>query len=162
MERRELNEQQAFERLAALCARGEHCQHDLLQKLRQWGVDDEAQARVMERLVRERYVDDGRYAAAFVHDKVCYNQWGRRKIEQALWMKHVDEATARAALDAVDDNDYVSQLRPLLQQKRRGIRARSEYELNMKLAKWAMGRGYTMDIIRQCMNVEDDAEELLD
>lgn len=162
MARRELNEQQAFEKLAALCARGEHCQHDMLEKLRQWGVDEEAQARVMERLVRERYVDDARYAAAFVHDKVRYNQWGRRKIEQALWMKHIDADVAQDALDAVDDEEYISQLRPLLCLKRKGIQARNEYELNMKLMKWAMGRGYTMDIIRQCMTVEDDGEEFLD
>ena len=74
-------------KLAALCARGEHCQHDMLEKMRQWGVDEQEQASVMQRLVKERYVDDERYTRAFVHDKMTYNQWGRRKIEQALWLK---------------------------------------------------------------------------
>lgn len=155
---KELTEQQAFQRLAALCAKGEHCQHDLLQKMRQWGLDDVAQAKVMERLVSGRYVDDARYAAAFVRDKVHYNHWGRRKVEQALWVKHIDEATVREALDAIDTSDYVNVLRPLLQQKRKHTTARNDYELNMKLMKWAVSRGFTTDVIRQCMTVDDDED----
>ena len=155
---KEITEQQAMQRLAALCAKGEHCQYDLLQKMRQWGLDEQAQAKVMERLVAGKYVDDARYAAAFVRDKVNYNHWGRRKVEQALWMKHIDEAIVREALDAIDTGDYVSVLRPMLQQKRKHTTARSEYELNMKLMKWAVSRGFTTDVIRQCMTVNDDAE----
>jgi regulatory protein len=152
----ELTEQQVFQKLSALCARAEHCQWEMLEKMRQWGVDEEMQARVMERLVNERYVDDRRYAEAFVRDKVRYNQWGRRKVEQALWLKHIDGDVARQALDAIDENEYVSILKPLVAQKRRTTKARNDYELNMKLMKWAMGRGFTMDIIRQCIAVDDD------
>ena len=42
---RETTEQQAYQKLTALCARSEHCQHEMLEKMRQWGVDEEAQAR---------------------------------------------------------------------------------------------------------------------
>lgn len=154
--KKETTVQEAFSRLSALCARGEHCQHDMLEKMRQWAVDDEVQARVMERLVKERYVDDRRYADAFVREKVRFNQWGRRKVEQALWMKHIDGDTAREALDTISDEEYVDILRPLLRQRRRSIKAQSDYELNMKLMKWAVGRGFTMDIIRQCITVEED------
>ena len=152
----ELTEQQVFQKLSALCARAEHCQWEMLEKMRQWGVDEETQALVMERLVNERYVDDRRYAEAFVRDKVRYNQWGRRKVEQALWLKHIDGDVARQALDAIDDDEYVSMLKPMLAQKRRTTKAQSDYELNMKLMKWAVGRGFTMDIIRQCLTVEED------
>ncbi|MBP3788255.1 MAG: RecX family transcriptional regulator [Prevotella sp.] len=155
---KEITEQQAMQRLAALCAKGEHCQHDLLQKMRQWGLDEQVQAQVMERLVAGRYVDDARYAAAFVRDKVYYNHWGRRKVEQALWMKRIDEAVVREALDAIDTSDYVSVLRPMLQQKRKHTTARSEYELNMKLMKWAVSRGFTTDVIRQCMTIDNDSD----
>jgi regulatory protein len=114
----------------------------------------------MERLVSERFVDDERFCRAFVRDKLEYNHWGRRKIEQALWLKHIDEGIAREALDAIDDDAYVAILRPMLKQKRRSTTARSSYELNMKLMKWAMGRGFTMNIIRQCLDVSDEDEFL--
>lgn len=150
--------QQAYQKLAALCARSEHCQQEMLDKMRQWGVDEEEQAKVMARLVEERYVDDERFARAFVNDKVRYAKWGRRKIEQALWMKRIDEQLARTVLDEVPDEDYIAILRPALKQKRRSTKAASEYEMTMKLIKYALSRGFTMDVIKQCMEVDDETE----
>lgn len=147
-------EEIVFQRLSALCARGEHCQHDMTEKMKRWEVDEETQAAVMERLIKGRYIDDERYTRAFVHDKIAYNQWGRRKIEQALWLKHVDGDIVKAVLDDVDDEDYINALRPLLRQKEKSVKGRSDYERRMKLMQWAAGRGFTFDIIRQCMDTD--------
>jgi regulatory protein len=158
---KEVTEQGAYLQLAQLCARSEHCQWELLEKMRRWEMSEEAQARVMQRLVSERYVDDERYARAFVRDKVRYNKWGRRKVEQGLWLKHIDEDIRERVLDEVDDEEYLSVLRPLLRQKRRSTRAASDYELNQKLVRFALGRGFTYDIIRQCLDIsnEEDCDE---
>lgn len=158
--KKETTGQQAYLKLTALCARSEHCQQEMLEKMHQWGVSQEEQAQVMARLVSERYVDDERFARAFVSDKIRYNKWGRRKVEQALWLKRIDKAIAAQVLDEVDDAEYVSVLRPLLKQKRRSTKAASEYELTMKLIKFALSRGFTMDIIKQCIDVEDEDEFL--
>ncbi len=155
---KEVTEQGAYLQLAALCARAEHCRHDLTEKMRRWGMDDQAQARVMQRLVSERYVDDERFARAFVRDKIRYNKWGRRKVEQALWMKHVEQDIQQRVLDEIGDQEYLDVLRPLLKQKRSSLKAGSDYELNQKLVKFALQRGFTFDIIRQC--VSGDVEEV--
>lgn len=152
-------EQDAYLTLAALCAQAEHCQYEMTEKMRRWELDDEAQARVMQRLVNERYVDDERYARAFVKDKVRYNKWGRRKVEQALWQKHIDEDIRQQVLNEVDDEEYISILKPLLRQKQRSTKAANDYELNQKLIRFALGRGFTFDIIRQCLDL-DDLEDL--
>ena len=149
-------EQDAFLTLAALCAQAEHCQYEMLEKMRRWELPEEAQARVMAKLIKERYVDDERYAQAFVKDKIRYNKWGRRKVEQALWQKHIGEDIRNRVLDEVDDDEYLSGLRPLLKQKRKSVKANSDYELNQKLMRFAVGRGFTFDIIRQCIDVEED------
>ena len=157
---KEVTEQGAYLQLAQLCARSEHCQHEMLEKMRRWGMTDEAQARVMQRIVSERYVDDERYARAFVRDKIRYNKWGRRKVEQALWMKRIDDDIRERVLGEVDDDEYINVLRPLLKQKRRSTKAQSDYELNQKLVKFALSRGFTFDIIRQCMDGDiDDMED---
>lgn len=151
---------EAYQKLTDLCARGEHCQHEMTEKMRRWGVSDEEQAQVMARLIDERYVDDARYTHAFVYDKIRYSKWGRRKVEQALWMKHIDATIIQEELDAVEDEEYTTVLKPLLRQKRRSTKASSDYELNMKLIKFAISRGFTMDIIKQCMDVENEDEFL--
>ena len=153
-------EQDAYLTLAALCAQAEHCQWEMLEKMRRWELPEEEQARVMQRLVSERYVDDERYARAFVKDKVRYNKWGRRKVEQALWQKHIDDDIRQRVLDEVDDSEYLAVLKPLLQQKRRSTKAANDYELNQKLVRFAVSRGFTFDIIRQCLDInEEDFEE---
>ena len=152
-------ENDAYLTLAALCAQAEHCQWEMTEKMRRWEVPEDAQARIMERLVKERYVDDERFARAFVKDKIQYNKWGRRKVEQALWQKHINDDIRKHVLDEIDDKDYLTVLQPLLKQKRKSTKAQSEYELNQKLIRFAMGRGFTFDIIRQCLDVEDMEEE---
>jgi regulatory protein len=123
----------------------------MTEKMHRWGLSDDEQSQVLQRLLDGRYVDDSRYALAFVRDKVKYSKWGRRKIEQALWMKHIDEVVAQEALDSVDDEEYVEILRPMVEQKLRSTRAASDYELRMKVTKYALGRGFTMDIISRCL-----------
>jgi regulatory protein len=151
-------EQEAYLTLAALCAQAEHCQWEMVEKMRKWEIPEEAQARIMERLVKERYVDDERFARAFAKDKVRYNKWGRRKVEQALWQKRIDEDIRKNVLNEIDDEEYLSVLRPLLKQKRKSIKAQNDYELNQKLMRFALGRGFTFDIIKQCIDVEDEGE----
>ena len=150
-----MSEKEVLLKLTALCARGEHCQHDMLEKMSRWGVDEAIQASVMAYLTDHHYVDDERYARAYVNDKIKYNHWGRRKVEQGLWQKHIDPSLQQRVLDDIDDSLYVDILRPLLQQKRRTTRADSDYELNQKLMKFALSRGFTYDIIRQCIDTPE-------
>ena len=155
-----MNTDQAFQRLSALCARGEHCRYDMLEKMRQWDMTEAEQNQILQRLASGKYVDDERYTRAFVHDKIHYNQWGRKKIEQALWLKHIDADIIKSVMGEIDDSSYTEVLKPLLKQKRKSVKAKNDYEQNQKLIRWAMGRGYTMDIIRQCIDVSDEDEFL--
>jgi len=157
--KQEISEKEALLRLAALCAQGEHCQWERTEKLRKWEIGEEAQARIMQKLVSGRYVDDERFARAFAMDKVRYNKWGRRKVEQALWQKHIDDAIRQRVLDDISDEEYLNILRPLLKQKRRTTKAASDYELDQKLIRFAVGRGFTFDIIRQCIDVDEENYE---
>ena len=161
--KKDMTEQEAYLQLAALCAQAEHCQQEMRDKMRRWELDETVQNRIVARLVKERYVDDERYARAFVKDKIRYNKWGRRKVQQALWQKHIDADIQQQVLDEIDEKEYLDILRPLLKQKRKSIKAESDYELNQKLVRFALGRGFGFDIIRQCLNVDDiDIEEIDD
>ncbi len=157
-----MTEQEAYLQLAALCAQAEHCQQEMRDKMRRWELDETVQNRIIDRLIKERYVDDERYARAFVKDKIRYNKWGRRKVQQGLWQKRIDADIQQRVLDEIDEKEYLDVLRPLLKQKRKSIRAANDYELNQKLARFALSRGFTFDLIRQCMDIEDDLEEIDD
>ena len=157
---KEKTEQEAYLQLAAMCAQAEHCEQEMRDKMKRWAIEPDAQDRVIARLIKERYIDNERYARAFVKDKIRYNKWGRRKVMQALWMKRIDNDILHQVLDEIDDKEYVDVLIPLLKQKRKAIKAKSDYELNQKLVRFALGRGFDFSIIRQCMDVDDEMAEL--
>ena len=151
--------QMALQRLSALCASAEHCEYEMTEKMRKWEVDESDRERIMEYLRKAKFVDDERYARAFVKDKIKYNKWGRRKVEQGLWAKHIAEDIRQRVLDEVDESQYKSVLTDLLKSKRRSIKAANDYEMNRKLIKFALSRGFDYSIIRQCIDCDDYDEE---
>ena len=157
-----MTEDKALASLASLCSKGEHCTGELDDKMRRWGLDEEARQRVLGYLVGHQFVDDARYCHAFINDKVKYNGWGSRKISQALWAKHVAEEVYAPILDSVPDEDYLCVLRPLLRGKWPTIKRRSDYERSMKLIKFAMGRGFDLRLIRRCIDEMGEEAEAPD
>lgn len=150
-------------KLTALCAKSEHSSSELEQKMRQWGLEDDDTAYCLEYLNSHHYVDDVRFCEAFVRDKMTYNHWGRRKIEQALWAKRVPESIYGPVLDAISDNSQVEALTPILQAKMPTIKAASERERVAKLIRFALGRGFSYDVIQKSLgNVAADIDGSID
>ena len=156
---KQISEKEAQLKLSSLCAQGEHCTQDLIDKLNKWEIPEDAQARIMEYLTKNKFVDDARFCVAFVKDKIKYNGWGRKKVEQALYIKRIPRSMSDPVFEEIPDDMYLEKLRPLIKQKYPTIKARNEYERAMKLIKFAMGRGFDMRIIRMCI---DEADELAD
>uniref|UniRef100_UPI00402952C4 regulatory protein RecX n=1 Tax=Prevotella sp. TaxID=59823 RepID=UPI00402952C4 len=154
-----ITEQEALQKLSALCARAEHSSGEMLEKMRRWQLSEDAREWVLDRLIDEKFVDDERFARLFVREKIRFDRWGRRKIEQALYQKGVASDISRRVLDEVDDEAYVAELKNLIAAKRRSVQAESDYEMRAKLTKYALGRGFGYNVIRQCI---DGADELLD
>ena len=149
----------ALQRLSALCASAEHCEYEMTEKMRKWEVEESDCERIMEYLRKAKFVDDERYARAFVKDKIKYNKWGRRKVEQGLWAKHIAEDIRQRVLDEVDESQNKSVLTDLLKSKRRSIKAANDYEMNRKLIKFALSRGFDYSIVRHCIDCDDYDEE---
>ena len=128
-----------------MCARGEHCKEEMRRKMQRWEVDEATQERVLDYLVKERYIDEERYARFFINDKITYNKWGRKKVEQALFMKRIPPEISRPILDEIDNEEYLEILLPLLKSKRKSVKGANDYEIRMKLIRFAMGRGFSYE-----------------
>ncbi len=144
---RQQTEQEVLKRLTALCARGEHCAYEMREKMRRWNVDEDVQQRVVSYLEQHHFIDEERYCRAFVSDKLAYNKWGRRKVEQALYAKRISRETINRVLEEVEPADYEETLRHLLEAKSRSVKAETDYERRTKLIRFALSRGFTMDVI---------------
>ena len=149
----------ALQRLSALCASAEHCEYEMTEKMRKWEVEESDCERIMEYLRKAKFVDDERYARAFVKHKIKHNKCGRRQAEQGLRAQHTPEDIRQRVLDEVDESQYKSVLTDLLKSKRRSIKAANDYEMNRKLIKFALSRGFDYSIVRHCIDCDDYDEE---
>lgn len=133
---------EAYRYATGRCARAELCRADLRPKLLARGLAPADADALLDRLERERYLDERRYAAAYVHDKLTYDRWGRLKVRQALRLKGVTAEAVDEALAAVDEADYRAGLDALMAAKRRTVKAPDAYTLRLKLLRFAAGRGF--------------------
>lgn len=149
--KKECTPDEARVKAEAYCAATEHCKDEVLRKLEQWGAPADAYESIIQHLEEGNFLDEQRYAIAFVRDKYRFNQWGKMKITQALKLKHVSSSCISKAMQDIDEEEYGAILVSLLRKKRQGIKANNEYERNGKLIRFAVGHGYEMDEILRCI-----------
>ena len=94
-----------LDRLRGLCSRREYCVADVLKKASDGLEGDRAAAQeVVDVLVKEKYVDDLRYASAFARDKSAIQGWGEVKIRYMLSAKGVPRDVIDKALEEIDQD----------------------------------------------------------
>lgn len=151
-----MTEKEAFVRLSAKCAVTEYCRADMRRMMARWDMPDDARERVLARLQKEGFVDDRRYAGAFTRDKFRYNKWGVVKIALQLRMKGIDPDIIDEAVKEVDDNTALATLRKIIKAKRATVKGKSDYEVNCKLLRFALSRGFSMDNINKVLHTDFD------
>lgn len=143
--------EQALQSLMRMCARQERSSGDALRLMKRWGVADEEAKKVLDRLRAERFIDDSRYAEAFVRDKLNLSGWGAYKIKTALRAKGV----ARDIIDEVvapmlAETNMAERLEEIMRRRMRTLKYNSTYEAKTKLIRFAASRGYDIDEAVEC------------
>ena len=137
------------------CSGAEHCCSEVRAMLERHKVEADEISLILKYLIKEGYVDERRYADAFVHDKVRFAKWGRVKISQALWQKRIPADVADAALSRIDEDEYMSALKEVAASRYRQTKGATEYERKMKTMKSVCSRGYEPALVRKVMNLQD-------
>ena len=81
------------------------------------------------------------------------------KIAQGLYMKKIPSDVAWRHLNEIDEEEYLSIVRDLLASKRKSIHAKDDYELNGKLMRFAVSRGFELKDIRRCIEIPEEEEQ---
>ena len=142
MARKEITPENAYLRLATLCARCEHAEGDLRKKLREWGIATRDADAIIARLKQERYLDNERFARAYCRDKLRFNGWGRIKIAYMLKGKGIEQEFIDEALAQIDDEQYASILNEALEAKARTLNDKGPQQVRASLLRFAASRGF--------------------
>ena len=139
--------EQALAALMRLCARAEKSQEDARRLMRGWGLAERDAEGVLAKLVRDRFIDDARYAGAFVREKLRLSGWGEYKIRTALQRKGVSKERIDAALSQADRPAMGERLAQQLERKARTVKYASPYELKTKLIRYGLSLGYDYEAV---------------
>lgn len=140
-------QQLAYLKATTICSRGEICSFDMFEKLKKWGLEQEDAQEVIQLLQSEKYIDDERFARAYVKDKFRFNHWGRQKIAFMLHSKRINREVQEAAFEEIEEDNYAEQLINLIQLKEKTIKSTDQYDRRNKLMRFAMARGFESDKI---------------
>ena len=103
-------------------------------------------------LIKENFINDKRYAEAFVKDKYKQNKWGKVKIAAHLRLKNIPSEIIESALATIDDGQYRQTIRDILTSHRRFIKAKNQFDLKGKLLRFGLSKGIESHILYDILN----------
>lgn len=138
-------EKRALNKMAHWCSLQERCSGDVRDKLAAMDLSSDAVERIIDRLKRERFLDDSRYALYYVKDKSRFNSWGPTKLRYMLRNKRVSDEFIDEALQSIDADTYTAQLEKLMKNKIRLSHAADLQKLKAQLLRLGASHGYPYD-----------------
>ena len=142
-----LTPDQVLDKMAKYCAYQERCVKDVRDKLKTFEISEEEKAKIIDYLLDNRFVNDERYAKAFVRGKVNQSGWGVNKIRFHLIQKGIDKNIIDEALGQTDEEAYRQRLIEILETKSKTVKAANDFEKKRKLAAYAMQKGFEGSLV---------------
>ena len=145
--------QEFFFKASYYCSLSEHCIQKVREKLIQWETPKEFIQPIIDRLVEEDYINEERFARAFVKDKFRFNHWGRIKITTHLRALGISSENIATAMQEIGDEQYAKMLDEIVEKKRKTIKNGTDYEIRAKLLRHALSRGFEYDLVASKLNI---------
>jgi regulatory protein len=143
---RALNIQQWIAKAIRYCDTQERCGAEMERKLRQWGCDKEKTKDVLKQLIKNKHIDEQRYANSFAQGKFRMKKWGRLKIMAALHHANIPVNLIENALRQIDEDEYRQTLIDMLTKKWKLTSGHPGARFK-KTATFAVGKGYEAPMV---------------
>lgn len=150
-----LTPMQAKKRAEGFCAYQERAQQEVRDKLYNWGLHQSDVENIISELITENFLSEERFAYAYVSGKFKMKQWGRIKIKNGLQQKRISPRLIKESLASIDPSEYMSTLEHVIEKKSRLLKEPHPYKRKMKLAQYAVSRGFEQNLVFEVLNEND-------
>lgn len=154
-------EETAYAGMARICSQKECAPFDIIRKLQRMELSEPLIDKIIDRLRKEKYLDEKRFIRSYIHDKLHFNKWGKRKIALFLKHKQLPQVLIEEGFAELPDASFNRSLQPILYKKWKSVTGKSDFEKRGKLIRYALGRGFSMEEVMACMK-QMDMEEVFD
>lgn len=147
MQKKALTPEQALQKLKQYCAYQERCHQEVTEKLYALGVWKKEHDAIIATLIEENYLNEERFAIQFAGGKFRAKQWGRVKIKYELKQRQVSEYCIKKALKQISEEDYLSTLEKLAEQKYASLKGEQYLVRKKKTMDYLVGKGYEAGLV---------------
>lgn len=143
---------EAKAKLESLCAYQERCSYELELKMIGWGISFEDRGALLAHLISYNFLNEERFAEAYVSGKTNIKKWGRIKIRQHLKQKKISEYSVSKALSGIDEKLYIGYLRSLAERKLKTLASENnKFNKYGKAYRYLSLKGYEGDLIKEIL-----------
>jgi len=143
---------EARKKLEHYCAYQERCHKEVRQKLRDMRMIPEAIDVIMVRLIQENFLNEERFAKAFVSGKFRIKKWGKNRLRRELKFRDISKFSIDAALNEIDLDDYYNTLDALVQKRMAQVKEPNVYKKKKKVADYLLYRGWESALVYEKLN----------
>lgn len=147
--------QEATKKLEHYCAYQERCHKEVVQKLQSMHMIPEAIDVIVVHLIQHNFLNEARFAKAFVRGKFKFKAWGRRRLTFELKQKDVSKVNINQALADIPDAEYIGVFNDLAEKKALSIKEPNILKKKKKFTEYFLYRGWESHL------VYDKANELI-
>ena len=108
---------EATKLLENYCAYQERCHKEVEQKLYDLNMIPEAKEKIIIHLLQHNFLNEERFAKAFVRGKFSIKNWGKQRILNELKFRNISIYNINTALKEIDDEDYLKTLQKIAKKK---------------------------------------------
>lgn len=138
---------QARLKAESYCAYQERAQQEVRDKLYEWGLHHDDVEQILSDLISENFLNEERFAKAYVLGKFRMKGWGKIKIKQHLKAKRVSEPLIKIAIREIDLDEYENKLDDIIERKTLTTGKKMTLQEKAKLVRYLQSKGYESDLI---------------
>jgi regulatory protein len=150
-----LDKKAALAKAEHYCAYQERSQYEIRNKLYEWGLWTADVEDLISELILTNFLNEERFAKAYVSGKFNINKWGKIKIKQGLKLKKVPEKMITRALNGIDEDDYLKTIQDCAEKKLRTITEKDPFKRKHKLITHLLTRGFENNLILDVLKNND-------
>ncbi|WP_255566967.1 regulatory protein RecX [Flavobacterium litorale] len=138
---------EAQKKLEQYCAYQERCHEEVMQKLRSLNMIPEAIDVIIGHLITNNYLNEERFARSFARGRFRIKHWGKIRIVRELKARHISAYNIKAALQEIDDDEYLTAFNDLAEKQWNSIRESNLLKKKKKLHDFLMRKGFENQLI---------------
>ena len=146
--------EKALNSLYKYCSYQERCCQEVIGKLVEWGFGKDDEEKLIDQMIRENYLNEERYASAYVRGKFNIKKWGTQKIIFGLKQKDIPDNIIQTALSEIPQDEYEATLVKLIKAKAKTILASDIFIKKTKIARYMIGKGFNSERVWEVINSE--------